>query len=64
MGLFWRRKKEDRFVTLGLTGAAAEQALEKKEEAERAPLEPPAGTDAREATAVPPAVEPVPTGAT
>jgi len=64
MGLFWRRKKEDRFVTLGLTEAAAKQALEKKEEAARAPLEPPAGTDAREATAVPPAVEPVPTGAT
>jgi fused signal recognition particle receptor len=62
MGLFWRRKKEDRFVTLGLTEAAAEQALEKKQEA--APLEPPAGAAARGATVNPPAVEPVPTGAT
>src|ERR1043166_707947 len=61
MGLFWRRKKEDRFVTLGLSEAAAEQALEKKEEA--APLEPPAGAPARGATINPPAVEPVPTGA-
>ena len=66
MGLFWRRKKEDRFVTLGLSEAAAEKALEDKEWATRAPLEPPAGAAAtapREAAAVPPAVEPVPTGA-
>jgi fused signal recognition particle receptor len=67
MGLFWRRKKEDRFVTLGLNVPAAEPAEEKKEEAARAPLEPPAGAAvaaAREATINPPAVEPVPTGAT
>ena len=66
MGLFWRRKKEDRFVTLGLSEAAAEKALEKKEEAAPAPLEPPAGAAAaapREAAVSPPAVEPVPTGA-
>jgi fused signal recognition particle receptor len=64
MGLFWRRKKEDRFVTLGLSEAAAEQALEKKGEAAASTLEPPAGTAAaREATINPPAVEPVPTGA-
>src|ERR1043165_8726593 len=61
MGLFWRRKKEDRFVTPAVTEAGGEQAREKKEGAARALLEPPAGTGAREATAVPPAVEPVPT---
>ena len=64
MGLFWRRKKEDRFVTLGLSEAAAEQALEKKEGAAPAPPEPPAGAPAASEAAVnPPAVEPVPTGA-
>jgi fused signal recognition particle receptor len=50
---FWRRKKEDRYITLGLNQTAAES-----------PLEPPAGADASApAVAVPPAVEPVPTGA-
>jgi fused signal recognition particle receptor len=64
MGLFWRRKKEDRFVTLGLSEAAAEQALDKQDEATTPPLEQPAGSAAaREATVIPPAVEPVPTGA-
>jgi fused signal recognition particle receptor len=70
MGLFWRRKKEDRFVTLGLNQpAAVEEAVETKDdsaEAATAPrLEPPAGEHAqrREAVATPPAVEPVPTGA-
>ena len=70
MGLFWRRKKEDRFVTLGLNQpAAVEEAVETKEgatESATAPrLEPPAGEDAqaRETAAPPPAVEPVPTGA-
>src|SRR5947209_11066592 len=64
MGLFWRRKKEDRFVTLGLSEAAAERALEKKEGAAPAPPEPPAGAPAASEAAVnPPAVEPVPTGA-
>ncbi|HEX3557893.1 MAG TPA: signal recognition particle-docking protein FtsY [Pyrinomonadaceae bacterium] len=67
MGLFWRRKKEDRYVTLGLSEAAAERAAEKKEEEARAPLEPPAGAAAHaalEPIVNPPAVEPVPTGAT
>src|SRR5438477_9019442 len=66
MGLFWRRKKEDRFVTLGLSGTAAKPAEEAKEEAARVPLEPPAGAAAaaaRGAAVNPPAVEPVPTGA-
>lgn len=70
MGLFWRRKKEDRFVTLGLNQpAAADESVETKEgttDAAKAPrLEPPAGEHAqrREAVATPPAVEPVPTGA-
>ncbi|MET0648000.1 MAG: signal recognition particle-docking protein FtsY [Pyrinomonadaceae bacterium] len=62
---FWRRKKEDRYITLGLNEPSAE-ALAEKPEAE-ARLEPPAGADgstqARETVAVPPAVEPVPTGA-
>ncbi|MFL6284093.1 MAG: signal recognition particle-docking protein FtsY [Pyrinomonadaceae bacterium] len=66
MGLFWRRKKEDRFVTLGLNQpAAADESVETKEGAARERLEPPAGehTQTREAIATPPAVEPVPTGA-
>ena len=66
MGLFWRRKKEDRFVTLGLNQpAAVEDAVETKETAARERLEPPAGEHARarEVVATTPAVEPVPTGA-
>jgi fused signal recognition particle receptor len=66
MGLFWRRKKEDRFVTLGLNQpATADESVETKEGAARERLEPPAGehTQTREASAPPPAVEPVPTGA-
>lgn len=66
MGLFWRRKKEDRFVTLGLNQpAAAEEAVETKEDAAASHLEPPAGehAQARASVATPPAVEPVPTGA-
>ncbi|HEV7891759.1 MAG TPA: signal recognition particle-docking protein FtsY [Pyrinomonadaceae bacterium] len=66
MGLFWRRKKEDRFVTLGLNQpAAVEEAVETKDDSARERLEPPAGDDAqrREAIPPPPAVEPVPTGA-
>ncbi|HEX7316710.1 MAG TPA: signal recognition particle-docking protein FtsY [Pyrinomonadaceae bacterium] len=62
---FWRRKKEDRYITLGLNQPGAEAPAEKI--AEEARLEPPAGADAaaraREPIAVPPAVEPVPTGA-
>jgi len=57
---FWRRKKEDRFVTLGLNEPAAAPA----EKAER--LEPPdsAARDAGTPTAAtPPDIEPVATGA-
>ncbi|HEX8190827.1 MAG TPA: hypothetical protein VF586_20880, partial [Pyrinomonadaceae bacterium] len=63
---FWRRKKEDRYITLGLNQPAAgpEQPADASSEVR---LEPPAGADgstqAREPVAVPPAVEPVPTGA-
>jgi fused signal recognition particle receptor len=62
---FWRRKKEDRYITLGLNQPAAgpEQPAAASPEVR---LEPPAGADgstqAREPVAVPPAVEPVPTG--
>jgi fused signal recognition particle receptor len=66
MALFWRRKKEDRFVTLGLNQpAAAEERDEPKEAAAEPRLEPPAGADAaaREPSPAPPAIEPVPTGA-
>jgi fused signal recognition particle receptor len=66
MALFWRRKKEDRFVTLGLNRPAAEDVgAETKEGAAPARLEPPAGEHAqrREPFATPPALEPVPTGA-
>lgn len=61
---FWRRKKEDRYITLGLGDAAAKPAPEKVETEPRP--EPPAGPDAQAATrepVAPPAVEPVPTGA-
>ncbi len=62
---FWRRKKEDRYITLGLNEPSAEAPAEKPAAETR--LEPPAGADgstqAREPAAVPPAVEPVPTGA-
>ncbi|HEX8722626.1 MAG TPA: signal recognition particle-docking protein FtsY [Pyrinomonadaceae bacterium] len=62
---FWRRKKEERYITLGLNQPAADAAAERPEPEAR--LEPPAGADAaahaREPLAVPPAVEPVPTGA-
>ncbi|HEX8119340.1 MAG TPA: signal recognition particle-docking protein FtsY, partial [Pyrinomonadaceae bacterium] len=59
---FWRRKKEDRYITLGLNQPAAEP---EQPAAAEAKLEPPAGADAaaREPLSVPPAVEPVPTGA-
>jgi fused signal recognition particle receptor len=66
MALFWRRKKEDRFVTLGLNQpAAAEERAEPERAAQETRLEPPAGADdaAREPLSAPPAVEPVPTGA-
>jgi fused signal recognition particle receptor len=66
---FWRRKKEDRYITLGLNQPAAEPVpqVEPERPAAEARLEPPAGADgstqAHEPFAVPPAVEPVPTGA-
>src|SRR4051794_15203802 len=70
MALFWRRKKEDRFVTLGLNQpATADEATETKAATQEAAagerLEPPAGERAqtREAAPTPPAVEPVTTGA-
>ncbi|MFL6335112.1 MAG: signal recognition particle-docking protein FtsY [Pyrinomonadaceae bacterium] len=63
---FWRRKKEDRYVTLGLNQPAAEPERPAAPTAE-VQLEPPAGADgstqAREPAFVPPAVEPVSTGA-
>jgi hypothetical protein len=62
---FWRRKKEDRYITLGLNQPGAEAPAEQP--GPEARLEPPAGADgstqAREPVAAPPAVEPVPTGA-
>jgi fused signal recognition particle receptor len=66
MALFWRRKKEERFVTLGLNQPArADEAAETKGAAAETRLEPPAGEHAqtREPIATPPAVEPVTTGA-
>jgi len=67
---FWRRKKEDRFVTLGLNEPAAPPAArdaDARAEGAAAPrtLEPPAAVNASGPVpaAVPPAVEPVPTGA-
>ncbi|HEX8351702.1 MAG TPA: signal recognition particle-docking protein FtsY [Pyrinomonadaceae bacterium] len=65
MGLFWRRKKEDRYITLGLNQPGAEAAP--GESAPESGLEPPAVADAQpgapEPLAIPPALEPVPTGA-
>ena len=67
MALFWRRKKEDRYITLGLDRPATEPTAEGTPAAEAAAaLEPPAAPV--EAAPPPtatttPAVEPVPTGA-
>jgi fused signal recognition particle receptor len=72
MALFWKRKKEDRFVTLGLNtppsqtheppaaDEAATQTTAQTPEATREAGRPTA--QAREPIATPPAVEPVPTG--
>jgi fused signal recognition particle receptor len=58
---FWRRKKEDRYITLGLNQPAGEAAPAGP--ATEARLEPPAVADAAPApVAIPPALEPVPTG--
>lgn len=67
---FWRRKKKESFISLGLSETAAQPATEEEkgeqpETSER--LEPPAsvmrGAETRGAVAVPPDLEPVPTGA-
>jgi fused signal recognition particle receptor len=67
MGLFWRRKKEDRYITLGLNEPAAATPDSSAPAAPEARLEPPAGAthaaETSEAVALPPALEPVPTGA-
>jgi fused signal recognition particle receptor len=70
MGLFWRRKKEDRYITLGLNQPGTEAPADESAPEASAPeagLEPPAVTGAApsapEPAAVPPALEPVPTGA-
>ncbi|HYE16019.1 MAG TPA: signal recognition particle-docking protein FtsY [Pyrinomonadaceae bacterium] len=64
---FWRRKKEDRFVTLGLNEPAAKpsEGATRADDA-RPRLEPPAseqGAETRPAAPAQPAIEPVPTGA-
>jgi fused signal recognition particle receptor len=62
---FWRRKKEDRYITLGLNEPAAVPPVEERAgpTTER-DLEPPAADATRpEPVAIPPVVEPVPTGA-
>ncbi|HEX8561328.1 MAG TPA: signal recognition particle-docking protein FtsY [Pyrinomonadaceae bacterium] len=65
MALFWRRKKDDRYITLGLNQPAAEAAPEQA--APETKLEPPAhagaAPSAPDPLPVPPAIEPVPTGA-
>jgi fused signal recognition particle receptor len=65
MGLFWRRKKEDRYITLGLNEPAAPPTAEEPART-TTPLEPPAGpSPADEANAIdlaPPEIEPVPAG--
>ncbi|MCA1591707.1 MAG: signal recognition particle-docking protein FtsY [Acidobacteria bacterium] len=67
MALFWKRKKEDRYITLGLNEPAAKLAEDKPKTGERATLELPANQTATEnagaAQPASPALEPVPTGA-
>lgn len=66
---FWRRKKKESFISLGLSEAApqptAEEATQAPAEASER-LEPPAsvtrGVETRETAAAPPDLEPVPTG--
>jgi fused signal recognition particle receptor len=74
---FWRRKKKDEFITLGLNEPVARPATEPApppaaERASQAPpeavrLEPPAAPEreieTRQPVALPPDIEPVPTGA-
>jgi fused signal recognition particle receptor len=66
MALFWKRKKEDRYITLGLNEPATQTAAEVEgtETGAAQALEPPAGTQEAQAGATAmPAVEPVVTGA-
>ncbi|MGB7923647.1 MAG: hypothetical protein WCF57_10425, partial [Pyrinomonadaceae bacterium] len=71
MGLFWRRKKEDRFVTLGLNEPSPARVAEQASTpaVKDGGLEPPAALESsRDAVApvmpdAPPALEPAPTGA-
>jgi fused signal recognition particle receptor len=68
MGLFWRRKKEDRFVTLGLNEPSPARVAEQAavHETKEAKLEPPAAPQqdaARSVPSAPPALEPATTGA-
>ncbi len=66
---FWRRKKEDRYITLGLNEPAQRPAEEQAPSTVDAgvQLEPPAGTTGAalktDASVIQPAIEPVPTGA-
>jgi fused signal recognition particle receptor len=66
---FWRRKKEDRFITLGLNepGQRTAEGQAPKAEGPDSRLEPPAETTAAalrtEASVTQPVIEPVPTGA-
>ncbi|HEX8179448.1 MAG TPA: signal recognition particle-docking protein FtsY [Pyrinomonadaceae bacterium] len=53
---FWRRKKEDRYITLGLNEPAAPAATEAP------PPEPPAAPAETRTTSIPPALEPTVTG--
>ena len=69
MGLFWKRKNKERFVTLGLNEPLPERLAEhaaRPVETAGSSLEGPAApsqTDAAPAVTAPPAVEPVATGA-
>ncbi len=66
---FWRRKKEDRFITLGLNEPAQQTAEEQAPQTVEpsSQLEPPAATTGAalrtEASVTQPSIEPVPTGA-
>lgn len=65
MGLFWRRKKEDKYITLGLNQQAARDEATEGER-KRQGLEPPAALDSTGAQPVPQtqpaALEPAPMG--
>ncbi|MDQ3684847.1 MAG: signal recognition particle-docking protein FtsY, partial [Acidobacteriota bacterium] len=66
MGLFWRRKKEDRYITLGLNEpAAATEDTRRSEPATVSPLEPPAASTSAQPDAsltALPLIEPTTTG--